>query len=550
VAGGPLYQSFSVLEREFTAMFAQGIYSATILGALAAAGVASAQEAPYYISGDTQKINPQVIDQPPARQPQAPVVHSVPHVALLQDPAAQQTQGSTSQLADPQGGAGASYPAAPPRPPAPPKKKKGNPVATSHKGVFYDNQFNYLDDPTNTASGLGDGLKRMNVGPNGEFGKLDIGGQYRMRYHSERGMNKGAQRFINNSDDFLLSRLRLYANYEATDYLRFYAEGITADSFGHNQPLRGIDRNSGDFLNAFVDVQLTDDLGVRVGRQELLYGAQRTVSPLDWANTRRTFEGVKAMWTPGDWKIDAFLTNPVTINRHARDQANYDQQFYGTYATYGGIDNLTFDAYYLGFDNQIAGFSLHTFGSRILGSHGDWLYEIEGAYQGGDAAGAGIDQDAGFATAGIGRKLPALPWSPTAWVYFDYASGDHAGGDFNGYNQLFPLAHKYLGFIDAVQRSNVESVNFLLTCAPTEKTKLLLWYYMFQSNSAAPVPSIGGTPNQNTGKDLGQELDIVLSYKICPRSDILFGYSHFWTGNKILNPRDADFFYCQWQTNF
>jgi hypothetical protein len=33
-----------------------------------------------------------------------------------------------------------------------------------------------------------------------------------------------------------------------------------------------------------------------VGRQELLYGAQRLISPLDWANTRRTFEGGKLIW--------------------------------------------------------------------------------------------------------------------------------------------------------------------------------------------------------------------------------------------------------------
>ena len=105
-------------------------------------------------------------------------------------------------------------------------------------------------------------------------------------------------------------------------------------------------------------------------------------------------------------------------------------------------------------------------------------------------------------------------------------------------------------FVDAIQRSNIESVNFLLTAKPAAKVNLLLWFYVFQSNTAAPVPSIGGTPSQNAGKNLGQELDLLLKYTLNPRSNILLGYSHFWAGSKVNNPEDADFFYSQWTYNF
>jgi len=68
------------------------------------------------------------------------------------------------------------------------------------------------------------------------------------------------------------------------------------------------------------------------------------------------------------------------------------------------------------------------------------------------------------------------------------------------------------------------------------------------------VPSIGGTPTESTtSKDWGDELDVLLTYAITPRSNILFGWSHFWPGSKITPPggaRDADFFYTQWETNF
>jgi len=79
---------------------------------------------------------------------------------------------------------------------------------------------------------------------------------------------------------------------------------------------------------------------------------------------------------------------------------------------------------------------------------------------------------------------------------------------------------------------------------------LLFWYYHFQSNSAAAVPAIGGTPSQNNGRHLGDELDIIARYTINPRSNILFGYSRFWRGSKISAPQDADFFYTQFQMDF
>jgi hypothetical protein len=87
---------------------------------------------------------------------------------------------------------------------------------------------------------------------------------------------------------------------------------------------------------------------------------------------------------------------------------------------------------------------------------------------------------------------------------------------------------------------------------PHAKWDFLCWYWNFMDNQAEDiVPSIGGTPVQSTtSSDLGDELDLIAKYAINPRSNVLFGYSHFWRGNKILAPEDADFFYTQWELNF
>jgi hypothetical protein len=421
------------------------------------------------------------------------------------------------------------------------QNSKKNPCASSHKILFFNNDFSYLNDADYRGHCLGDSLKQMDVCC---CGKLDIGGQWRLRYHHEIGMNKGAQRFLDTRDDFLLNRLRLYANYQMNEDVRFYVEGIYADSYFESRPPRNIEVNEGDFLNYFVDLKLADDWTVRAGREQLLYGAERLVSPLDWANTMRTFEGIKLMWRPTDWSVDFFYTNLVPPLPYELDRVDYNQRLYGAWATYNGLCDATIDLYQLGHDNQQvdSSLSLQTTGARLYGKTDEYLYELQGGYQYGDALGVNTgSQSAGFVTAGLGKNLQAC-WDPTLWVYFDYASED--------FNQLFPLSHKYFGYIDAVQRSNIVSPNVLLTAKPNEKISLLLWYYYFLSASDGPVLSIGGTPNQNTDRDFGQELDFTVKYQCAPRSDLLAGYSHFWRGEKILNPSDADFVYVQWTLNF
>ena len=104
------------------------------------------------------------------------------------------------------------------------------------------------------------------------------------------------------------------------------------------------------------------------------------------------------------------------------DEADYDQPFYGVYSTYAGWENKTLDLYYIGYDYDFAGapiatdFSLDTMGSRLFATNGDWLYEFEGGVQFGRQSGLVQDQEAGFATGGIGRKYPKHAWTPTVVV--------------------------------------------------------------------------------------------------------------------------------------
>ena len=434
-----------------------------------------------------------------------------------------------------------------------PKKDKPNPCAKSHKVLFYANDFSYLDDPNYNGSCLGDAFK--GIGPRGN---VDIGGQLRFRYHTERGLGQqaGATRFQDTQNDFLLARLRLYADWRISDRLRLYTEGIYADVLTRNREFvpRAIDVNQGDLLNFFLDVGVTENATVRLGRQELLFGSQRVLSPLDWSNTRRTFDGVRLLQRYGDVDIDWFYTQFVPVSPRNFDNSDDGNELYGFYSSIRRLPNSTLDLYALA-QNVSLGLasdrSTVTYGSRISGGKNDWLWDFEGAVQLGDFD-DGREVDAGFWTAGLGRSFKDFAWKPTLWFYYDFATGDRANGETTSFNELFPLGHKYLGFIDAVQRNNIKSPNVLLKMAPTKRLSLLLWYYNFNAAEQEDnVLALGGTPAQDpTAADFGNELDFIATYQVSPRSSLLAGYSHLWAGDKIINGEDADFFYLQWQTNF
>ncbi|MEX0642502.1 MAG: alginate export family protein [Pirellulales bacterium] len=62
--------------------------------------------------------------------------------------------------------------------------------------------------------------------------------------------------------------------------------------------------------------------------------------------------------------------------------------------------------------------------------------------------------------------------------------------------------------------------------------------------------------NAPVSADLGHEIDLLVSYAITPRQEIIFGYSHFFAGRYYeLTPgapsdSDADFYYTHYQINF
>ena len=431
-------------------------------------------------------------------------------------------------------------------------------ISTGHKMLFYQNDLSYLKDPCYLDRRWNDAFKHFHV----KGSKVETGGQTRFRYHHENNFRGFG--ITGDDDDFLLIRNRLYLDWQLTPNIRFFSEFLDANSSFENFSPRAIEENHADFLNLFMDATLWDDcrgkLTARIGRQELLYGAQRLVSPLDWANTRRTFDGYRLLWEGDDWNVDGFFVNPVAVDRRNFDDTNEDVDFYGIYATNKRLKNATLDVFWLALDNDLNGENSDTLGLRYNRDlANDNLLDFEGGYQFGDNA-DGSDRDAWYFTLGLGHRFKHR-LKPTAWIYYDFADGGNSQGAGNGFDQLFPLAHKYLGFMDLFARSNIEDLNFLFTMQVSPRAKMLIWYHNFWLQSQTDTPynvngaafAPGVTPVDD---ELGQELDLLLSLTITERTNLLLGYSHFFAGDYYdaaglpVTGTDADFFYSQLQINF
>lgn len=445
---------------------------------------------------------------------------------------------------------------------APPKS--GYPRYGLMPPPFFDADFRYVDDPKYNPDFF-ERLHRVHLGDNWLFG---TGGQAWWRHMRELG-----SRFSGKNNEYDLLRARVYGDLWYQDRFRIFAEFISAGSINEDLPPLRIDENRADLQNLFIDVKLFEigcnPVYARVGRQELLLGSQRLISPPDWANIRRNFQGVRAFWASEKLDIDAFWVRPILADKSHFDDWDEKQNFYGAWITYRPKKGHFLDLYYLFLDNDnrstqlgltFAPTRVHTVGSRYTGrSDGGFLWDFEGMYQFGDRGASNIS--AGSATAGLGYHWKCGPMTPTFWAYYDWASGDSTpnAGDYNTFNQLFPFGHYYFGWLDLIGRQNIRDINFHMYLYPTKWITFNAQYHCFQLDRARDaLYGVAGTPSRvslagTAGGNVGQELDLIMNFHVGPRSDIMTGWSKLYAGDFIRNTgsgRSPELFYLMYNVRW
>jgi hypothetical protein len=413
---------------------------------------------------------------------------------------------------------------------------------------FYDADYRYLENPRFGEVDPLSLLKRLH--PTDDW-LIAVGGEERLRFMDENG---GYERITGKVNTDLWYRSRVYADVWYRDWLRGYVEMSDARVFNDSLVPLASDIDHADFLNLFADAKLfsiaEQPAYVRIGRQEMYFGSQRLVSPSDWSNVRRTFQGVRAFWQGRNWDVDAFWVQPVLIEPTRADPPDHNQNFTGLWTTYRPRKGQSMEAYYLNLDNRnpgvaigrdgVAGFyNVSTLGSRYSGDYHHVLWDFEGMYQ----LGAWSNQiiSAGAVATGLGYQFANVPMNPQFWIYNDWASGSqNPNGNIHGtFNQLFAWGHLYFGYLDLVGRQNIDDVSMQFAFYPAKWILTTFQNHVFHLASArdalynaAGVP-IRSSPAGTAGTYVGDEIDFTTNFHLDLHNDIFLGYSKLFAGEFI-----------------
>jgi hypothetical protein len=437
--------------------------------------------------------------------------------------------------------------------------------------VRFNEDWSILRDGAPTGgSDFWDPIKYVRLGGGGDVW-MSFGGHFRARWEVWRSFNFGDTPADN--DEFLLYRGSLHADLHVHDWLRGFVQVNGAYSTDRGLPggNRLLDRDPFSLEQAFVDLNTgLGDLGkgtLRVGRQQYQFGKQRLVSPLPWANTLRRWDGGTAIYRGGDWVGTGFFSYFAPTRKDEFNRSDTDRPFWGVYVSgKPGTRVQGLDFYYLGYGNRKAPTwngttgdeTRHTLGVRVSGGAGSaWDYDVEAAYQFGEVGSGSVK--AYMIGGEVGFTFKGVTWAPRVLAGIDVGSGDdEAGGDVQTFNQLYPLAHAYLGHADVVGRQNILAPSVGLSVRLRASTRLTARGFWFrrQSDQDAVYNAGGGVfraGDRGSSSAIASEIDVWLDHRFGLHTTALVGYSHVFPGDFIResgSAEDIDFFYVQLKYTF
>lgn len=258
----------------------------------------------------------------------------------------------------------------------------------------------------------------------------------------------GTASFIRTNDTghgyaFAEQRTRLHAAADFTDNVQAFIELDAIDDWGTDFRSANWVTGADTRANSVDDVEVYQayieanemfghPLRLRVGRQEMLFGAGWLVGVNYYPDpfTGLSFDAIRLTLGGDAFTIDAWASKLVERSPIEQDG---DVDFYGVYATYAGVDDMAFDAYWMllrdaqSYEFTRIGFApgdwrrerleaflgvdqcnvtyLHTVGVRAAGERGNFDWDAEFACQFGD-------MDA------VGAQFPT-PFLPLGQVYGD-----------------------------------------------------------------------------------------------------------------------------------
>ena len=413
--------------------------------------------------------------------------------------------------------------------------------------------FSYYCDP-NHKTQYDDVIKCIPLRP-GRNVTLSLGGTVRQRGEYFDHPTWG-QEPPNNG--YSLQRYMLYENVQVGTRFRFFSELESGLEYGRDPgPRPVIDRDALLVHQTFGDVNFwqsgKDCLRLRVGRQELSFGADRLVSIREGPNVRQNFDGFRLTLHKGAWDVDLFATK--YSENHAgvfSDPPNHAYSFWGLYTTHRSSPGRALDLYYLGTDHKNATFQAgtareqrETVGARFFGNRAAFDYDSEGVFQfgrfgSGNIRAFGLAENAGWThtSAGGGRRV-------RLGMEGGVASGDRNPNDhtLGTYNALFPKG-AYFSEAELLGPYNIvhvrPNVKFFLPHDLTIWPDLSYFWRESRADAIYGVPEVL-LRKGNTGQSayIGSHANVQIDWHPSQHFTYTLIYLHFFPGSFLKETKPA-----------
>ena len=319
------------------------------------------------------------------------------------------------------------------------------PDSTPYRFLRFEENYAYLRDAA-CRTDPWDAIKFIPLDGDGER-FLTLGGDARLKLINGRDIVIGEDQ--GDSRNVAAQRFHVHASLRAASAMRFFVE-VKANAVSGREPAPlPTDVDKIDTHQAFVDLGSGAAI-LRLGRQELLFGAGRRIFPRNGSNVRGSFDAARLTLNAGEWRGDAFVFHPVEIDKGAFDDAPVRaQRIGGIYMTktFAAARPMTLDLYWIQSERDRVRFGSTTgderresFGARLAGRNAPWDLDVEGAVQTGRFAGAAVR--AWAITGDAGYTFPG-PHRPRLTLRLSAASGDKDPADpaLQTFHSLFPLGN-------------------------------------------------------------------------------------------------------------
>jgi len=378
---------------------------------------------------------------------------------------------------------------------------------------------------------------------------LSTGGEIRYRYLYADNEKWGDA--PKDTDGYTLSRFLLHTDLHLGKRFRTFVQ-LQSSMEGSRITSIPVEDNPLEVQQAFIDyvpiLNEKEDLTLRVGRQELLYGSGRVIALRDNPNHRQSFDAARLIYNNKEkkYKAEAFYSHFVGVRTGIlNDGFNKNTKLWGAYfSKYNLLKNQSIDLYYLGswkrnavFNDAIGKELRHTVGTRIWKNTGNWNFDLEVFFQFGEIEHKIIS--AWTASIHTSYKFSQIKFQPTIGLKTEIISGDKKKGDnhIQTLNALYPNG-AYFGLAALVGPSNIMDIHpsLRLNFSPKFNAEFdydIFWRYRHADGIYLPNSMPIYSDGDSKERKIGNQFTGSLNYTPNSYFNIRGEFTHFKAGNYL-----------------